>query len=161
MSDLDDLLAEATKEAKASGTYKPPPKERQRYPYSQTRKEPEALVLVIHRVHCHNCGKEHDCPNSTIQTRFGTLSLGFEGPLSLLQGTPHKVRLLREVVIYHSHCAFCHECFEADEVQDLNIWPDKRWGNDKINPAYLRDDDRLLPSETEEEGDDEEDEKSV
>lgn len=138
MKSLDDLLSSAKAAAKSRGVSKMN-KNKHRYPHAW-RKSADALVLIIHLTHCCSCHKEHRSPNKDILTRFNNQMLGFEGPLSYLKGSEDHKRLPREILIYRHYCAFCQDCFEADTVSDLNIYYDKRWGADKINPAYFRDD---------------------
>ena len=137
MQSLDDLLSSAKAAAKTHGTEKP--KRSKRYPYAPA-KLPNALVLIIHLTHCINCDKEHQSPNTTLLTRFDNLMLNFQGPLSYLKDSNERKRLPREIVVYRSYCAFCQDCFEAETLSDTGIYHDTKWGEDKINPVYLRDD---------------------
>lgn len=162
MKSLEALLSSAKAAAKSSDVSKMN-KNKRRYPYAW-RKSADALVLIIHLTHCCNCHREHRSPNKELLTRFGsTQTLGFEGPLMYLKGTKDHKRLPREILIYRHYCAFCEDCFEADTVSDLNIYYDKRWGADKINPAYFRDNPEFEDEASKEDSEDqlgEDDDKS-
>lgn len=139
MTSLSALLSSAQTAAKKRGVSETTGK-KPRYPYSQSKKAADALVLIVHLTLCLNCHREHRSPNKILLTRFDNLMPGFEGPLSYLKGSKERKRLPREIIIYRHYCAFCEDCFEADTISDDNRYYDKRWGEDKIDPVYLRDD---------------------